>query len=224
MKRILSIVIGLMLALPSFADGLQYLGHCKSLYNSGRYEEAKQGFTLCKVYDDIDDAEMDVWIAKCESAITAKKNRAAAAARKAETERQAAFEESQKLRKERNLIYVSTNARTLSADYPNMQSAIKGNLRPYHFAKTEEDARWGIYVTANAREQINPEVNTGLKDAHFVYADGILQIIDLLSGEICFEQDYSPKFASTNLDISVKRAYKDLIDAISTDILKTITQ
>ncbi|MBP5721288.1 MAG: hypothetical protein J6W82_09550 [Bacteroidales bacterium] len=217
MKKFFSIVICLMLAIPSFADGLQYLAHCKSLYNSGRYEEAKQGFTLCKVYDDIDDVEMDGWIAKCESAITARKNKAAAAARKAAAERQAAFEESQRQREMRNLVFISTNARTLTANYSNMQSAIKGNLKSFEFAKKEDDAKWGIYVTANAREYNNPN---GL---YIAYVDGIAQVIDLVNGVIVFEQEYSQKGGhANNYSEAVKVAYNKVINEISQDLLEAI--
>lgn len=219
MKKLLSIVIGLMLTLPSFADGLQYLGHCKNLYKSGRYEEAKQGFTLCKVYDDIDDAEMDVWIAKCESAITAKKNRAAAAARKAEAERQAAYEESQRQREERNLVFISTNARTLTANYPNMQSAIKGNLTSFEFAEKEDDAKWGIYVTANAREYNNPN------NLYIAYVDGIAQVVDLINGVIVFEQEYSQKGGhAKDYSEAVKVAYNKIVKQISLDVIEAIVQ
>ena len=223
-RRLTTFAVCLVLATPLFADGLHYFNHCKSLYSNGRYEEAKQGFTLCKVYDDVNSADMDAWIAKCDQAIEAKKNKAAAVAKKLAAERQAAYEKSQRQREENNLIYISTNARTIDSDYPSMQSAIKGKLQQFHFSKKEDDARWGVYVSANAREQQSSDVVVNSTGARFVYAEGILQIIDLLTGEVYFEQEYSEKFATTNLAIAEKKAYSRLIDSISTDIINTISQ
>ncbi|MBR5677798.1 MAG: hypothetical protein IKX20_06645 [Paludibacteraceae bacterium] len=215
-KRLTTFAVCLILATPLFADGLHYFNHCKSLYSNGRYEEAKQGFTLCKVYDDVNSADMDAWIAKCDQAIEAKKNKAFAVAKKLAAERQAAYEERQREREERNLVFISTNARTLSANYSSMQSAIKGNLQQYHFAKSEEDAKWGVYVTANAREYSTPDTNPA--GVFIVYVDAVCQIIDLLTGEIVFEQEYFQKRGFANLAMAVELAYKDLVKAVSNDI------
>ena len=206
MKKLFSVLICVLLALPLFADGIQYFNHCKSLYNSGRFEEAKNGFTICKVYDDIDKASLDVWISKCE--------------RKLELKRQAARQLAQKRIEEREAnkyVYFSTDARTTNNNYPAFQSAIKGNLKHCNFVKSEEDAKWGIYVTANAREYNNPE---GLFVA---YVDCIVQVVNLISGVVIYEQYYSQKGGhAKSYEDAIRVAYNKLIRIIPVEIEETL--
>ena len=206
MKKILLLLSCLILALPLYADGLQYLNHCKSLYNSGRYEEAKHGFTICKVYDDIDNAALDAWISKCE--------------KKIELKRQAAKQDAQKKLEEREAnkyVVISTDARALTSNYSCFQSAIKGNLKQLRFVKLEDDAKWGIYITANARKYNNP-------DGLFVaYVDCIVQVVDLVSGVVLFEQYYSQKGGhAKSYEDAAKNAYGKLIPIVSNDIKEVI--
>ena len=220
MKRIFIILSLILLSMPMFADGFQYFDHCKKLYKNSRYEEAKEGFTLCRVYAELNNSDMDVWIAKCDKAIAVKKEQAKIEAQRIAAARKIAFEEHQKQRREKNLIYISTNARTLTADYSSMHSAIKGNMQQFHFSDKEIDARWGVYITANAREQISPFTES--QGFHNIYVDGVVKIIDLLSGEIFFEKEYSSKFNQTNISIAVRKAYDKIVDEMSSDIVVKI--
>ena len=221
-RRLTTCAVCLVLATPLFADGLHYFNHCKSLYSNGRYEEAKQGFTLCKVYDDVNSADMDAWIAKCDQAIEAKKSKAAAVAKQLAAERKSVFEEKQRLRAERDLIYIATNARTLTSDYSSMHSAIKGRLKPFHFSKNEEESKWGVYVTANTREYSSPATNSA--GAYIVYVDAVCQIVNLLSGDIIFEQEYSQKSGFANQSKAIEMAYRDIVKTISSDIIEAINE
>ena len=164
MKKILTIFIGVLLTIPSFADGFEYLEYCKALYIDGRFEEAKQGFSLCKVYAELNNADMDAWISKCDNAIAERKKRAAAAARKAEAERKAAYEESQRLRKENRLTYVSSNAMNLSGEEVGFETTVRKSLTSakYKCTTNADLALWSVYVTANARE-------AGYIQVHYCY-------------------------------------------------------
>ena len=117
------------------------------------------------------------------------------------------------------MVFISTNARTLTANYPNMQSAIKGNLTSFEFAEKEDDAKWGIYVTANAREYNNPN------NLYIAYVDGIARVVDLINGVIMFEQEYSQKGGhAKDYSEAVKVAYNKIVKKISLDVIEVIVQ
>ncbi len=206
MKKILTILIGVLLAIPSFADGFEYLEHCKALYNNGRFEEAKQGFSLCKVYAELNSADMDAWISKCDSAIAERKNRAAAAARKVEAERKAAYEESQRLRKENRLVFVSSNAMNLFGEEVGFETAMRKSLTSakYKCTTDPELALWSVYVTANAREAgyIQEE------GRYCSYVDVVIQLQNEMTGEILFEDELHQQGGSDkSFAIATRDAY-----------------
>ena len=222
MKKILSLIVGLFLVIPAIAGGQQYFEHCKSLYNSGRYEEARQGFTMCKVYADIDNSEMDTWISYCDYAIAQKRNRiaAAASARTSTTSVTGTKQDSNQERQfsvtEKNLVYISADAWAFDSEYKYMGSAVKGKLQQLKFSKNEDGARWGVYIAANAREHSNPETNPA--GVYVVYVDAMCQVVDLTTGEIVFEQVYSQKKGSGNQYKAVEMAYTALVPIIASDI------
>lgn len=224
MKKILTIIATLLLALPSFADSLQYLKHCKDLYNSGRYEEARQGFSLCKVYNDINSADMDVWIARCDRAIETRRKKAVAAASKAAAERQAAqaaYEASQRLRKENCLVFVSSNAMNLSGEEVGFETAVRKSLTSAKFKCTTDPelALWSVYVTANAREAgyIQEE------GRYCSYVDVVIQLQNEMTGEILFEDELHQQGGSDkSFAIATRDAYRVANKKIGTVLVNAL--
>ncbi len=172
MKRILFILFAIALGSNAYADGYSSYEMACSLYNSGRYQEAKQRFEICVKYYPDDDLKWDEiygYVKKCETQIKAEADRKkahAALIAKAREEEKRKYEEEQKLRKERKLIYVSVNASTLNGEYPNFKSDIVGALAPYGYRTTnnKEDACWTIYVSADVMKLSKP----GIEDPNHV--------------------------------------------------------
>lgn len=221
MKRLIILFVCLSFVIKSFAGGPQYFEHVKSLYAQERYNEAIQGFTICiNLYsDELKGEDLNGWIKKCHESIRRQQEEKDRRVREQilYAERKAEHERHQRQIEELNLIFISTNARTLNGNYPSMQNAIKGNLKSFEFAKTVDDAKWGVYVTANAREYNNPN---GL---YISYVDAIVQVINMVNGIIVFEQEYSQKGGhAKDYSEAVKVAYNKIIKQISYDIIESV--
>ncbi len=156
MRKLLILLFVCFTNFLSFAGGIEYFNHVKSLYNSGRYEEALQGFKSCKtVYhsefntDQINN--INIWISKCQTKISEKKAiiqakrkaEVAAAQRRAheaklakeKKEKEARLAEEQRIkdsiqqeRIKRKLLFVSSNAFLIDCEYTGMHQAIKGHI------------------------------------------------------------------------------------------------
>lgn len=156
MRKLLILLFVCFTNFLSFAGGIEYFNHVKSLYNSGRYEEALQGFKSCKtVYhsefntDQINN--INIWISKCQTKISEKKAiiqakrkaEVAAAQRRAheaklakeKKEKEARLAEEQRIkdsiqqeRIKRKLLFVSSNAFLIDCEYTGMHQAIKEHI------------------------------------------------------------------------------------------------
>ncbi len=188
MKRILPIILGLLLTIPALADGFTYFAHCKDFYNVGEYEIAKQGFKICKEFAELNSADMDAWIVKCDNAIAAKRQQALAAAKKAEAERKAAYEDSQRVRKEKQLVYVSSDATDFNGENQGLKHSISRALTnaKYKCVADKDQSLWAVYVTANAREYRYNED----EELYYSYVDVVILIMDEMEGEILFEDEF----------------------------------
>lgn len=227
MNRFLFLLF-IILPVYAFADqepGIQYFNDMVALFEKGDYENALNGFEYCieKFSSVVSEKNCNYYISECDKKIANK--RAEIVAKKKALEKEAADQaKADSIRKirqeERNLIYISTYARTLTGEYTTMKSAIKGNLKQFKSWPTEEEARWGIYINANAREYSNP--NNDPFGNYMIYVDAVCQICDLLTGEIIFENKYSPKDGSPNLTQAIDKVYKKLINTISDDIKANI--
>ena len=229
MKKIFFLLMAI-LPVCAFADkelGIDYFNDMIALYEKGDYENAQKGFEYCieQFSAVISEKNCTFYIAECEKKII--KKRADIVAKKKAEELKAiekAKEDSARRirQEERNLIYISTYARTLTGEYTTMKSAIKGNLKQFKSWPTEEEARWGIYINANAREYGTPDSNP--LGAYVIYVDAVCQICDLLTGEIILEKEYTPHDGSPNITQAVDKVYKKLVKTISDDIKATIEE
>ncbi len=158
MKKTLLFLFAIAFGFNAYADGYRSYKMACEFYQSGRYEEAKQRFMICLKYYPDDDLEWPIInqrVKDCDSCIneeaTKRQNKIADSIAKAGEEERRKYEEQQRLRKERKLIYVSVNASTLDGKYPDFKSDIVGALAPYGYRTTnnKEDAYWSIYVSAD---------------------------------------------------------------------------
>ncbi len=159
MKKSLFFVftIALGLRLNVYADGYQSYKIACELYKAGHYEEAKQRLMICLKYypdDDLNWSKIYQCVKECDAQIkneAIRQGEKAALIAKASEEERRKYEERQRLRKERKLIYVSVNASTLDGEYPDFKRDIVGALAPYGYRTTnnKEDAYWSIYVSAD---------------------------------------------------------------------------
>jgi len=178
MKKTLLFLFAIAFGLNAYADGYRSYKMACELYQSGRYEEAKQRLMICLKYypdDDLEWPKICQGIKDCDSCIKRQMEIADSIAKareeerrkyeeqqklraeiadsiaKAREEERRKYEEQQKLRKERKLIYLSVNASTLDGEYPDFKRDIVGALAPYGYRTTnnKEDAYWSIYVSAD---------------------------------------------------------------------------
>lgn len=152
-------------AITALADGPEYFRHVRGLYEQGRYEEAIQGFGICKwLYsDELSTQNIDEWITKCNKGIEDRKAAAAAKRARAAAAERAAIEERKAARLKNKLVYIKTDVWTLDSPYPQYSSDIIGHLEDagYHFTDNQEDALWSVYITAatskRAPDQLDPK-------------------------------------------------------------------
>lgn len=237
MRRLFIVIIGILINLSTYADGIKYYEHVKSLYEQGRYEEAIQGFTACQnLYsDELDVASLNDWIGKCRTKILernaevqakkqveiAEAKRKAAAARLAE-EREA-YEAKQKERKEKKLLFVSSNAFLFDKEYTGMHQAIKGyiaNNSSQKFTDNSDEAYWCAYVTANAYEYSHKENN-------IFYSNVVayIKVIDEITNETIYEDEIVVRRGSNlNYKVAAETAYRNINKEIGSEILQQLNK
>lgn len=218
MKRLVILIIAILASFEAFASGPEYLRHVIDLYEHGRYEEAIQGFNICKTFyfDELPISEVNDWISKCEQGIS-KRNAAAAVrrARLAKAER-VAYEAKQREREMNKLIYVSSNALTLNGDYPALQNAIVKGIQDAGHSCTgnESDSYLTVYVSATAEilEGTDPK-------SHFVMICARVKIINNISGEI-YEDVINEKVGSRiSYNDAAKLGFRKYIIAPLNDVI-----
>lgn len=203
MKRLVLLIISVFIGIVAYADGIEYFEHVKSLYQQGRYEEAKQGFVSCKTYysDELNVSSINEWIRLCESKIN-ERNVAIQARRQAEiteTKRRAdearlaaerkAYEVKQQERIEKKLLYISSNAFLFDKEYLGMHQAIKGYIADnseQRFTDDPESAYWCVYITANAYEYRETKNNRG-ESTFYSNVIAYVKIVDEITQEIIYE-------------------------------------
>lgn len=237
MRRLFIVIIGILINLSAYADGIKYYEHVKSLYEQGRYEEAIQGFTACQnLYsDELDVASLNDWISKCRTKISernaemqAKKQaeiadakRKAAEVRLAEERK--AYEAKQKERKEKKLLFVSSNAFLFDKEYTGMHQAIKGyitNNSSQKFTDNSDGAYWCAYVTANAYEYSHTENN-------IFYSNVIayIKVIDEITNETIYEDEIVVRRGSSmNYKVAAETAYRNINNEIGSKILQQLNK
>lgn len=164
MKRTLLFLLAVAFGFSAYADGYRSYNMACELYKSGRYEEAKQRFMICVRYYPDDNLEWSIIeqrVKDCDARINEEANRRkayVAQMAKAREEERRKYEEQQKLRKERKLVYVSVNASTLDGEYLDFKSDIVGALAPYGYRTTnnKDDAYWIVYVSADVLKLSKP--------------------------------------------------------------------
>lgn len=234
MKRLVLLIISVFIGIVAYADGIEYFEHVKSLYQQGRYEEAKQGFVSCKTYysDELNVSSINEWISLCQSKIN-ERNAAIQARRQAEiteTKRRAdearlaaerkAYEVKQQERIEKKLLYVSSNAFIFNKEYTGMHQAIKGYIAEnseQRFTDDSEMAYWGVYVTANAYEY-NISNNT-----YFSKVTAYIKITNEITKETIYESEVIAKGGSSmNYTVAAEKAYRNINKDIGIRIVEQL--
>lgn len=156
MKRVILSFIAVLITVTALANGPEYFLHVKGLYDQGKYEEAIQGFGVCKwLYsDELPSQNMDEWIAKCNKGIEDRKAAAAARRARAAAAERAAYEAKQKAREENKLVYISSDALNLSGVEFDLNSVIINKVQKQTkllFTNNPDDAYYYVYVSAISR-------------------------------------------------------------------------
>lgn len=234
MKKLGTLLISIFISVSAYADGIQYFDYVRSLYEQGRYEEAIQGFNACKklYYDELDIASIDNWVGKCNIKIK-ERNAAIQARRQAEiadakrradearlAEERKACEIRQQERKEKKLLYVSSNAFLFDAEYTGMHQAIKGYITDnseQRFTDDSEMAYWCVYVTANAYEY-NISNNT-----YFSNVTAYIKITNEITKETIYENEVVEKGGSSmSYTVAAEKAYRNINKNIGIRIIEQL--
>lgn len=207
MKRLGMLIIGILMSLILYADGIEYFEHVKSLYNQGRYDEAILGFESCKTYysEELNVSSINEWINICQSkidecnaVIQAKKQAEITDAKRRKEEsrlddERRAYEAKLMERIEKKLLYISSNAFLFDKEYMGMHMAIKGFISDnseYSFTDDPEMAYWCVYVTANAYEYsfmpIDPQSNSE-KGWYTSKVVAYIKVANKVTNEILYE-------------------------------------
>lgn len=239
MKKLGILLISILMSVSAYADGIQYFDYVRFLYEQGRYEEAIQGFTACKklYYDELDVASIDNWIGKCNIKIK-ERNAAIQARRQAEiadakrradesrlAEERKAYEARQQERKERELLYVSSNAFIFDKEYTGMHQAIKGYIAEnseQRFTDNSEMAYWCVYITANAYEysHINEVFNSNVV--------AYIKVVNAITNDVIYEgETYIRKGSSRGYEYAAQLAYSisnkdNIVKRVGTKILEQL--
>lgn len=224
MKRLVLLIISVFIGVVAYADGIEYFEHVKSLYQQGRYEEAKQGFVSCKTYysDELNVSSINKWIRLCQSKINERK--AAIQAKRqveiAEAQRKA-YEAKQQERIEKKLLYVSSNAFIFNKEYTGMPQAIKGYIADnseQRFTDDPEMAYWCVYVTANAHEY---SIDNG--GIHYSHVVAYIKISNEITKETIYESEVVVKGGSSmNYTVAAEKAYRNINKDIGSKIIEQL--
>lgn len=246
MKRLVLLIISVFIGIVAYADGIEYFEHVKSLYQQGRYEEAKQGFVSCKTYysDELNVSSINEWIRLCQSKINERK--AAIQARRqaeiTETKRRAdearlaaerkAYEVKQQERIEKKLLYISSNAFLFDKEYLGMHQAIKGYIADnseQRFTDDPEMAYWCVYVTANAYEFSSLPIGSDPNSKNAWFTSKVvayIKIINEITNETLYEGEIIQSDARNRSTIdykhSAEKAYRLINVEIGNRIFKQI--
>lgn len=235
MKRLVLLIISVFIGVVAYADGIEYFEHVKSLYQQGRYEEAKQGFVSCKTYysDELNVSSINKWIRLCQSKINERKAaiQAKRQAEIAEAQRKA-YEAKQQERIEKKLLYVSSNAFIFNKEYTGMPQAIKGYIADnseQRFTDDPEMAYWCVYVTANAYEFSSLPIGSDPNSKNVWYTSKVvayIKIINEITNETLYEGEIIQSDARNRSTIdykhSAEKAYRLINVEIGNRIFKQI--
>lgn len=235
MKRLVLLIISVFIGVVAYADGIEYFEHVKSLYQQGRYEEAKQGFVSCKTYysDELNVSSINKWIRLCQSKINERKAaiQAKRQAEIAEAQRKA-YEAKQQERIEKKLLYVSSNAFIFNKEYTGMPQAIKGYITDnseQRFTDDPEMAYWCVYVTANAYEFSSLPIGSDPNSKNVWYTSKVvayIKIINEITNETLYEGEIIQSDARNRSTIdykhSAEKAYRLINVEIGNRIFKQI--
>lgn len=228
MKRLVLLIISVFIGVVAYADGIEYFEHVKSLYQQGRYEEAKQGFVSCKTYysDELNVSSINEWIRLCQSKIN-ERNAAIQARRQAESAeaKSKVYETKQQERIEKKLLYISSNAFIFNKEYTGMHQAIKGYIADNSKQKFTDDpemAYWCVYITANAYEysHINEVYNANVV--------AYIKVVDAITNEIIYEgETYIRKGSSRGYEYAAQLAYSisnkdNIVKIVGTKIIEQL--
>jgi len=224
MKRLVLLIISVFIGVVAYADGIEYFEHVKSLYQQGRYEEAKQGFVSCKTYysDELNVSSINEWIRLCQSKINERKAaiQAKRQAEIAEAQRKA-YEAKQQERIEKKLLYVSSNAFIFNKEYTGMPQAIKGYIADnseQRFTDDPEMAYWCVYVTANAHEY---SIDNG--GIHYSHVVAYIKISNEITKETIYESEVVVKGGSSmNYTVAAEKAYRNINKDIGSKIIEQL--
>lgn len=246
MKKIIILAILIFQSICAHADGIKYFEHVRALYQKGRYEEARQGFIVCKtVYSkELDVNNIEVWIKDCDAkiykqkaSIKAKREaELAEAKRRAEAvklaEERKAYEAKQKERIEKKLLYVSSNAFIFDREYTGMHQAIKGYIAEnseQRFAEDSDKAYWCVYITANAYEFSSLPIGSDSNSKKVWYTSKVVAYIKVtneITNETLYEGEIIQSDARNRSSIdykhSAEKAYKLINEEIGNRILKQL--
>lgn len=155
MNKVWLSFLSVLFSISAFADGGQYFQHVKSLYNQGKYEEARLGFQNFKTYypDDKDSQNADYWINECTSKIEAKA-KAAKEARERRARADVAAKKALQQRRDKCLIYLSSDALNLDGREYDLSKVIIKKVQDETgllFTTNPDDAFYYAYVSAFAR-------------------------------------------------------------------------
>lgn len=240
MKRLVLLIISVFIGVVAYADGIEYFEHVKSLYQQGRYEEAKQGFVSCKTYysNELNVSSINEWISLCQSKIN-ERNVAIQARRQSEiteTKRRAdearlvaerkAYEVKQQERIGKKLLYVSSNAFIFNKEYTGMHQAIKGYIAEnseQRFTDDPEMAYYGVYISANAYKYRENKNNRG-ESTFYSNVIAYVKIINEITQEIIYEGEIEDSLGDYNsYEDAAKHVYQRKINSkIANKILKYI--
>lgn len=224
MKRLVLLIISVFIGVVAYADGIEYFEHVKSLYQQGRYEEAKQGFVSCKTYysDELNVSSINEWIRLCQSKINERKAaiQAKRQAEIAEAQRKA-YEAKQQERIEKKLLYASSNAFIFNKEYTGMPQAIKGYIADnseQRFTDDPEMAYWCVYVTANAHEY---SIDNG--GIHYSHVVAYIKISNEITKETIYESEVVVKGGSSmNYTVAAEKAYRNINKDIGNKIIEQL--
>ena len=224
MKRLVLLIISVFIGVVAYADGVEYFEHVKSLYQQGRYEEAKQGFVSCKTYysNELNVSSINEWIRLCQSKINERKV-AIQARRQAEIAeaKRKAYEAKQQERIEKKLLYVSSNAFIFNKEYTGMHQAIKGYIAEnseQRFTDDPEMAYWCVYITANAHEY-----STDDHDIHYSNVVAYIKITNEITKEAIYESEVIVKGGSRmNYTVAAEKAYRNINKDIGSKIIEQL--
>lgn len=217
MKRIIFSFMAVFFTIPALADGPEYFRHVRGLYEQGRYEEAIQGFDICKwlYFDELSTQNMDEWITKCNKGIEDRKAAAAAKRARAAAAERAAYEAKQSAREDNKLVYITCDALNLNGVEFDLASVIINDMQKQTnliFTTNPDDAFYYVYVSALSR--------THNFDKGNYYSNVVANVrVTNMKDALCFANKFEETQGSTlNYEKATELCYSSIGEKISEDI------